>query len=63
MPTTDLAAATLDSLKAKDQGASLCHHAGPMYKFDFFDVAVDYCGSPLIRSGEPKTVGIAIANT
>lgn len=60
---TDIKAATLDSLKVKDQGASLYHHAGPIYKFDFFEVAVDYCGSPLIRSGQPKPVRIAIRNT
>jgi ADP-ribosylglycohydrolase len=60
---TNIAAATVEGLKANDQGASLYHHAGPIYKFDFFEVAVDYCGSPLIRSGEPKTVRIAIRNT
>jgi len=60
---TNIAAATVESLKAADQGASLYHHSGPIYKFDFFDVAVDYCKSPLIRSAEPKTIRIAIHNT
>ena len=60
---TNTAAATVDSLKATDQGAGIYHHAGPIYKFDFFEVAVDYCGSPLIRTGEPKTIRIAIRNT
>jgi ADP-ribosylglycohydrolase len=60
---TDTSAATVEGLKAKDQGTTLYNPSGPIYKFDFFEVVVDYCGSPLIRSGESKTIGIAIRNT
>ena len=41
----------------------LANLGGPLYKFDFFDVAVDYEGSPLIADGVPATVRLRIYNT
>ena len=36
--------------------------AGPVFRFDFFDVAVDYTGSPLVRENEPKKIKLRIRN-
>lgn len=35
---------------------------GPLFKFDFFNVLVDYKGDPTIRDGEPKEIRIVIGN-
>jgi len=60
---TDVKAATLDYLKTKDEGAFVYHHGGPVYKFDFFEVGVDYGGEAIIRANEPKTIRLNIRNT
>ena len=36
--------------------------SGPVFRFDFFDVAVDYAGSPLVRENEPKKIKLRIRN-
>ncbi len=35
---------------------------GPVFRFDFFDVYVDYGGSPEIRDHAPKTLRLVISN-
>ncbi len=36
---------------------------GPVYKFPFFSVSVNYGENPVVRSGEEKTVALKIENT
>jgi hypothetical protein len=60
---TDLAKLDPKSLSAKDHGQSIYGEGmGPVYRFDFFDVRVDYGNDPLIRDGVPKTVKLHIRN-
>lgn len=35
----------------------------PVYRFDFFEVAVDYGCAPIIRDGVPKTITLTVRNT
>jgi len=52
-----------ESLLAADEGAFITADLGcPVYRFGFFDVAVDYDGDPSIRDGVPKSVGLTIRN-
>lgn len=61
---TDLADASPDVLLAGDLAPTLYESmAGPVYHFDFFDVAVDYGAAPLIRNGAPKTIRLRLRNT
>ncbi|HUU23775.1 MAG TPA: ADP-ribosylglycohydrolase family protein [Phycisphaerae bacterium] len=60
---TDLSSLTDASLFASDGGASLyAAPRGPVFRFDFFDVAVDYGDAPYIRDHVPKAIGITIRN-
>jgi hypothetical protein len=50
-------------LAAKDHGRSIYGDGmGPVYRFDFFDVRVDYGNDPLIKDGVPKNVRLQIIN-
>ena len=52
------------ALQSATHGASLYRGmCGPVFRFDFFTVALDYGGDPLIRSYEPKKIGLTILNT
>jgi ADP-ribosylglycohydrolase len=61
---TDLEDMNLQSLKA-DAGISRLYDnmKGPLYRFDFFDIGVDYGEGPLLRDGMPKMVRLRIYNT
>lgn len=53
-----------ESLKSEDRGATLYRSMnGPLFRFDFFDVAVNYGDAPYIRDSEPTTVQVTIYNT
>ncbi len=60
---TDLAGATKEGLKAGDYLPAHGNFGGPVYHFDFFDVAVDYLGEPMIRDGQGKTIRVRILST
>jgi ADP-ribosylglycohydrolase len=36
--------------------------AGPTYRFDFFNVMVDYAGDPTVRNGEVRTIRLVVEN-
>lgn len=61
---TDLTALQPQALLAGPETAALLDNIGcPVFRFPFYDVAVDYGGEPVIRSGEAKTVRLRILNT
>jgi ADP-ribosylglycohydrolase len=61
---TDLAILRVDDLLPDAQITRLLDNlGGPVYKFDFFEVAVDYASSPLIADNRPATVRLRIYNT
>jgi len=37
--------------------------AGPLFRFPFFEVAVDYGADPLVRSGHPRHIRLTVRNT
>jgi ADP-ribosylglycohydrolase len=36
--------------------------SGPTYRFDFFNVMVDYASDPFVRNGEVKTIKVVVEN-
>ncbi|MFB3892115.1 MAG: ADP-ribosylglycohydrolase family protein [Phycisphaerae bacterium] len=60
---TDLAGVTPETLSAGGWKAAYGNWRGPVYSFDFFDVAIDYGGEAMIRNGQPKTIRVTIHNT
>ena len=36
---------------------------GPVFKYPFFTIELDYQGDPIIVSGQPKTIRLSITNT
>ena len=58
----DLSGVSVECLKANGYQPAYGNRGGPVYYFDFFDVAVDYLGEPSIRDGQPKTVRVKIFN-
>ncbi len=61
---TDVSDVTPDQLKSADNGADLYKHiGGPVFRFEFFTVYLDYASDPLIRSGEEKTITVTVYNT
>jgi len=56
-------ARTLDTLLAKPFAPpEFDNLGGTIHRFDFFEVAVDYGGDPLVRDGQPKPVTLCIRN-
>jgi hypothetical protein len=52
-----------ESLCAGSLARSLYENlGGPVFRFDFFDVCVDYGGDPAIQDGAPKEIRLRIAN-
>ena len=63
-PTSKPDPKEMAALLAPDQGAAMyAVNNANVFTFDFFTVAVDYGQSPMIRSGEPKTIRLTIRNT
>jgi hypothetical protein len=61
---TDLSGLGAESLLPDGEIAKLLANLhGPLYRFDFFDVAVDYGAGPLLCDGVPQTVRLRIYNT
>jgi ADP-ribosylglycohydrolase len=61
---TDLADLQVTQLLAGPLRTALYRNPnGPIYRFPFFDVAVDYGASPTVADGTPKTVRLRIDNT
>jgi ADP-ribosylglycohydrolase len=53
-----------EELVSGDGGAFLYTSMdGPTFRFDFFEVSVDYGAQPFIRDGEPKALEVTIHNT
>lgn len=62
-PDLQNAAELVDSLKARDHGASIYRSMnGPRFDFAFFSVAIDYGDTPKIVDGEPKMVRLTVYN-
>ncbi len=60
---TDLGGLKAESLLAGPLVKSLYENlGGPVFHFDFFDVAVDYGDDPLIRDGVPREIRVSIIN-
>ncbi len=59
-PTTDQAIAPLAPEK---RDALYRNLTANVFRFDFFDVAVDYIDDPYVRDSEPKRIRIRITNT
>lgn len=60
---TDLGDITVERLCAGPFRDALYANLGcPVYRFDFYDVTVDYNGSPYIRNGCPKEITLRIRN-
>jgi ADP-ribosylglycohydrolase len=60
---TDLSGVNIDSLKNGNQFVSLyASPNGPLFHFDFYDIAVNYGESPSIQDNIPKTIQIKIWN-
>ncbi len=60
---TDLSDASPESLMSPDRCAGLyAAMHGPRFRFNDFDVVVDYGDGPEIRDGEPKCVRVTIVN-
>ncbi len=61
---TDLARLTDGHLCGAETGRRLFRNpGGPIFRFPFFEVDVDYGEDPLARSGVPKTVRLTLHNT
>lgn len=61
---TDLAGASLESLRAGPVAQALYNNlGGPVFRFEFFEVGVDYAGDPTIRDGMPKEIRLSFKNT
>lgn len=61
---SDLNHLSPDSLKAGKLAQTLFESlSGPVFRFDLFQIAVDYAGDPSIREGVPKTIRLRIRNT
>jgi hypothetical protein len=60
---TDLSDLDPQTLYAPKHGGVLRNLGQPVYRFDFFEVAVDYGCAPTIRDGVPKTITLTIRNT
>ena len=61
---TDLSGLSDAHLYAGDLAAHIFRNPnGPIFRFPFFDVAVDYGSEPTVRPGVPRTVRITLANT
>ncbi len=61
---TDLTGVSAEALMAGPWAATLYENLGkPVFRFDFFDVAVDYGGEPTIRDNTPKKIWLRIRNT
>lgn len=61
---TDLSELRSDSLQAGPLAATLYENlGGPVFRFDFFEVGVDYGGDPTIRDGVPRDLRLRIRNT
>lgn len=61
---SDLSDLSPQSLLAGPAAATLYENmGGPVFRFDFFDVAVDYGGDPTIREHTPKTIRLRMRNT
>jgi len=60
---TDLKDLDINKLLAKKDNLSIYRNLkGPIYHFDFFDVAVVYNGSPYIKDNTPKMIELVIEN-
>ncbi len=61
---TDLTGLSEAHLLGTDIGARILGSAGgPVYRFPFFDVGVDYGSGPLVRSGQPRHIRVTVRNT
>ncbi len=61
---TDLGDLNASALHADGKNSLLqARLDGPRFRFDFFDVHLDYGPLPLVRNGEPKTLRVTIHNT
>jgi len=61
---TDLSGLTKESLyRGKNANYILSHFGGPVYKFDFFNIYIDYKGNPYIKENETKKIAVTIENT
>lgn len=61
---TDLAGVERESLLAGPQAKRLYENlGGPVFRFDFFEVCVDYGGDPTIRDGVAREIRLRIRNT
>ena len=61
---TDLTSMKTESLLADREMKDIYMHSnGPVYKFDFFNIYVDYLEGASIRSGVPKKLRLLIENT
>ena len=60
---TDLAGLDPESLRAGSLATSLYENlGGPVFRFDFFDVCVDYAGDPTVCDGTPRDIRLRISN-
>jgi ADP-ribosylglycohydrolase len=54
----------VERLMSRDDGAARFQFMdAPVFRFDFFEVAVDYGDAPTIRDGEPTQITVTIRNT
>ncbi|AUS97466.1 hypothetical protein CDQ84_06510 [Clostridium thermosuccinogenes] len=61
---TDLSDLSKECLYAgKNAKYILSHFNGPVYKFDFFNIYIDYKGDPYIQENKSKSIRITIENT
>jgi len=61
---TDLSGLTDDHLCAGDTAARIFRNPnGPIFRFPFFDVAVDYGPEPTVRAGVPRPLRLTLTNT
>jgi ADP-ribosylglycohydrolase len=61
---TDLSGLQAQALLAGPETAALLENIGcPVFRFPFYEIAVDYGDEPVIRSGEAKTIRLRILNT
>jgi hypothetical protein len=59
--STDLQDLNVERLYSRDHGAALqASLTGPLFRFDWFEVFVDYRSDPTIRSGEPRTLRVEV---
>jgi len=58
---TDLQELKVEQLYSRDHGAALqASLTGPLFRFDWFEVFLDYGSDPIIRTGEPRTLRIDV---